>query len=118
MSAVPVIVLFLGAAAIGLYLGLGYLRGWPRRPVMIGLHILLGVGGLEAMATLLWGPNADGPVSASGAAAAVAFVATMFVGLLAPMVGRRSRPTMNLALSLHAATALSGIVLLLVWVLR
>lgn len=116
MTAIPVILLFLGTAAVGLYLGIGYLKGWPRRPALIGVHILFGIGGLEVMATLLWGPTADVPVPTLGAAAAVAFVATMFIGLLAPMVGRRSRQTMNVALSLHAAAALSGIGLLLIWI--
>jgi hypothetical protein len=42
----------------------------------------------------------------------------LFSGLVAPMIGRRSRATMNFALAVHVTAAAAGFVLCLVWFLR
>jgi hypothetical protein len=44
-----------------------------------------------------------------------ALLLALFTGLLAPMIGRRSRNTMNLALATHASFAAVGFALLLAW---
>ena len=117
MKMIPVLVLFSGAVALGLYLGYEYLKRIPSRPVMIGIHLLLGAGGMELVAMLLAG-TPDGEAAPTGRlahAAAALLLLALFTGLLAPMIGRRSRPTMNAALATHACAAGAGFVLLLAW---
>ncbi len=114
---IPVLVLFSGAVALGLYLGYEYLRGIRSRPVMVGIHLLLGAGGMELVAMLLAGtPDGDAaPTGTLARAAAGLLLLALFTGILAPMIGRRSRPTMNAALATHAGAAGAGFVLLLAW---
>jgi len=118
MHALPVLLLLGAAAAIGLYMGQRHLRGARNRPMLIGVHLLLGIGGLEVMVMLLWGPDAD-PVGAGtrGAAglATILLAAALFCGLLAPLIGRGSRRLMTAALATHAGIAAAGVVALLVW---
>jgi len=119
VKAIPVVVLFGAAVCLGLILGLQYLRGVRSKPVMIGMHLLLGAGGLEVMVMTLSGAP-DGTVMWTGTlgrTAAGFLAAALFIGLLTPMVGRRSRQTMNVALATHATIASVGFVLLLAWVM-
>jgi len=118
MKALPVVILLGAAVCLGVIMGLEYLRGVRSRPAMIGIHLLLGAGGLEVLVMLL-NRTPDGEVMPAGplATAAAALVAlALFVGLLAPMIGRRSRRTMNVALATHASIASTGFLVLLVWV--
>jgi len=120
VKAIPIVVLMGAAVALGVLLGVEYLRRVRSKPVIIGIHLLLGAGGLEVFAVLLRG-TPDGEVMAPGlvgnAAAGLMFLA-MFTGLIAPMVGRKSRRTMNVALATHASVASLGFLLLLAWVIR
>lgn len=118
MNALPAVLLLGAAVCLGIYLGVEYLRGIRSRPVMIGLHLLLGAGGLEVIAMLLKG-TPDGTLVAAGTtghAAALLLLLAMFTGLTAPMVGRGSRRVMNVALAMHASAAAAGFLLLLAWV--
>ena len=118
MKALPVVIFFGAAACLGVILGLQYLKGIRSKPVMIGMHLLLGAAGLEVMVMTLAGAP-DGTVMWTGTlgrAAAGFLAAALFIGILSPMVGRRSRQTMNIALATHATVASVGVVLLLAWV--
>ncbi len=103
MAALPPTLFLTIAAGLGLYLGWLYLRGIRRKPVMIGLHLLLGAAGLETMVMMLRGlPN--GETSAAGAFGGIAaglLAAAMFSGLIAPMLCRGSRRTANLVVASH-----------------
>lgn len=120
MRAIPAVLLLTGAVALGVLLGIEYLRRVRSRPVVIGLHLLLGAGSLEVMAMLLHG-TPDGAATPArkvlqATAALLAFA--LCSGLVAPMVGRRSRSTMNAALGVHATSAAAGFVLCLYWFVR
>jgi hypothetical protein len=120
MKALPVVVLLGAAACLGVILGLNYLRGVRSRPGMIGIHFLLGAGGLEILVMLL-NRTPDGETMPAGpvATTAAGLVAlALFVGVLTPMIGRRSRRTMNVALATHAGIASTALVVLAVWVAR
>jgi len=119
MNAVPVLLFFTGTICLGLWLGLEYLRRVRSRPVMIGMHALLGAGGLEVMVMLLRGAP-DGstlPGTSLMRAAALLLLLAMMSGLLAPMIGRRSRRTMNVALAAHVGVAATGFALFLAMML-
>lgn len=115
MAIGPILILVCATAALGLLLGVRYLRREARKPMLIGLHLLLGIGALEVTAYSLWGAQQDGGVPKLGVAAAFALAAAMFIGLLAPIIGRRSRQTMSVALAAHASVATVGLALVLIW---
>jgi hypothetical protein len=117
MTTIPVIALLVAAAALGAYLLLLYVRG-VRKPVLIGLHLLLGFGGLETLVVLLKGtPNSDGfPAGPYGNVAAGFLALAAFSGLLAPIIGRRSNGTANLMVITHVGMGLAGLALCLAWV--
>jgi hypothetical protein len=105
------------AAALGLYLGLCYLRGRRNRPMLIGTHLLLGIGGAEALLLAHRSVASGGAASGSSQAnlALGLIAAAIFAGFLAPVVGRNSRATGNLALAAHATLAAAGVGVALVW---
>ncbi len=55
MIALPSLFLMSGAVAIGIYLGILYLRRERPRRLLLGGHILMGMGGLEQVALLIHG---------------------------------------------------------------
>lgn len=119
MAALPPALFLTIAAGLGLYLGWLYLRGIRRKPVMIGLHLLLGAAGLETTVMLLRGlPN--GTSSAAGAFGGIAaglLAAALFTGLIAPMLCRGSRRTANVVVASHAGVGLAGCALFIAWAL-
>ena len=117
MTAIPALLLLAAAVVLGIVLGVQYLQRRRSPPVLIGFHLLLGAGGLEVLAMLLHGTPDRRILPAGGliTIAAALVLAAMITGLLAPMVGRQSRRTMNVALALHVGVAAAGFVLLLVW---
>ena len=116
MTAIPVLVILTAAVLLGLYLGLLYLRG-DRKPALIGFHLLLGVGGLEALVMLLHG-TPDGSTTPDdgslGMTAAAFFAAALISGLTAALL-RRSPVTANVILATHAGAGTIGFVLFLAW---
>jgi hypothetical protein len=117
VRAIPAVLLLTGAVVLGVLLGIEYLRRVRSKPLVIGLHLLLGAGSLEVMAMLLHG-TPDGAATPAlkilqATAALMAFA--LCSGLVAPMIGRRSRSTMNAALGIHVAAAAAGFVLCLYW---
>jgi hypothetical protein len=96
------------------------LRGVRSKPVLIGLHLLLGAGSLEVMAMLLHGtPNGAAiPAGRILQATAALLAFALCSGLVASMIGRHSRSTMNAALTIHVAASAAGFVLCLYWFVR
>ena len=117
--AIPAVLLLGGAVVLGVLLGLDYLRRVRSRPTLIGLHLLLGAGAVEVVAMLLRGtPNgATIPAGTILQASAGLLAFALCSGLIAPMIGRRSRATMNVALLVHVTASAAGFVLCLVWLI-
>jgi hypothetical protein len=118
--AIPAVILLSGAVVLGVLLGIEYLRRVRSKPMVIGVHLLLGAGGLEVIAMLLRGTPDGGvmPAGAIGQAAAGLLAFAMCSGLVAPLIGRRSRATMNVALVTHVTASAAGFVLCLWWFAR
>ncbi|NVN86141.1 MAG: hypothetical protein HXX15_08615 [Rhodopseudomonas sp.] len=117
MTAIPVLVILSAATAIGLYLGLLYLRG-ERKPGLIAFHLLLGFGGLETLVMLLHGtPNgaAGATTGTFGYTAAGLFGVSAFSGFVAALA-RRSPVAANVVLGTHVTVGLAGFALFLAWV--
>ena len=55
VKAIPALVLLSAAMCLGVIMGIQYLRRVRSKPVMIGVHLLLGAGGLEVLAMMLRG---------------------------------------------------------------
>lgn len=117
MPALPAVLLLTGAAVLGLLLGRDYVRHVRSKPALIGFHLLLGAGGLEVTVMLLRGApsGAAMPVGLLLKAAAGLLGFALLSGLVAPIIGRRSRGTMNVALCVHVSAAASGFLLCLAW---
>ena len=106
----------LAAMALGLVLVACRLRG-IRKPVLIGLHLLLGLGALELLVVTLKGtPGADGlPAGDFGNVAAGCLALAAFIGLLTPILGRGSRLTANAMLVAHGSAGVAGVLLCIAW---
>jgi len=117
MTAIPALVFLTAATVLGVYLGFLYLRRIVRKPVLIGVHLLLGAAGIEMTVMLLRGtPGGEAtPAGTFGVVAAGLLALAMVSGLAAPLLGRRSRQTANIMLSTHAGIALAGFALFLAW---
>lgn len=116
MPVFPFILLPLGAMAMGLVLLVLHMRG-IRKPMLIGLHLLLGFGALELMVVLLKGtPSGDGlPAGDFGNASAGFMALAAFLGLLTPILGRRSRLTANAMLLAHGSAGVAGVLFCIAW---
>ncbi|MFY7960641.1 MAG: hypothetical protein ACOVVK_11245 [Elsteraceae bacterium] len=116
MTIIPALILICATAALGIFLGVRRLRRGARKPMLIGLHLLLGLGALESVAYSLWRTSPDGGSTQLGATAAGALAAALFIGLIAPILGRGSQRRMNVALTAHASVAAVGLAFALVWI--
>jgi hypothetical protein len=121
MHVTPAIVLLSASVALGLFLGLKYLRRVRSKPALIAVHLMLGGAGLEGMAMLLRG-TPDGTVTPSGLlgnTAALLLATAMLSGLATPMIAKRSpRKVGSIALATHVGFGASGFVLFLAWALQ
>jgi hypothetical protein len=104
MSATPVIVIFTAAVALGAVLFVLWLRD-QRRPVLIGVHLLLGAGGLEQLAMYM------GQTSLKPTAGAL-FAAALICGLVAALMREAPRAA-TAVLFTHIALGLAGFAVLL-----
>ncbi|MFZ1109480.1 MAG: hypothetical protein WAN43_14205 [Rhodomicrobium sp.] len=118
MIAIPALLMITVAVTIGVYLGLLYLRRVRPRKILLGAHILLGMGGLEQVAILIRGAPSGVILKAGsfGTAAAGLFALAMLSGFSAPLLGQRSRRNGEFMLATHAFVGIAGFVLLLFWV--
>ena len=114
MTATPVLVILGAASALGLYLGLLYLRG-VRKQGLVALHMLLGFGGL----VMLLHGTPDGATTTDsvsfGKIAAGLFAVSAFSGFIAALA-RRSPIGANVLLGTHVTVGLAGFALFLAWV--
>ncbi len=118
MITIPATLLITAAVLLGIYLGIFYLRGVRPRRILLGAHILMGMGGLEQVALLIHGAP-SGVIMRAGAygtGAAGLFALAMLSGLTAPLLGQKSRRNGEIMLATHASVGILGFVLLLVWV--
>ena len=116
MPMFPFIALPLAAMALGLVLVVLHLRG-IRKPFLIGLHLLLGLGALEVLVVLLKGTgSSEGfPAGDFGDVAAGCLALAAFVGLLTPILGRHSRLVANAMLVAHGSAGVAGVILCIAW---
>jgi len=103
----------LTAMALGLVLVMLRLRGL-RKPLLVGLHLLSGLGALELLVVLLKG-SPGLPAGDFGNVAAGFLALAGFIGLLTPILGRRSRLTANAMLMAHGGAGLAGVLLCIAW---
>ncbi|NDA46223.1 MAG: hypothetical protein EBY21_02890 [Alphaproteobacteria bacterium] len=116
MPIFPFILLPLAVMIVGFVLVAYYLRG-IRKPMIIGLHVLLGFGALEVIVVLLKGtPSGESlPAGDFGNLAAGLLALAGFLGLLSPILGRRSRQTAVLMLLAHGSAGFAGVLLCMAW---
>jgi hypothetical protein len=104
--------------AVGATLALLYLRGAAtRRPIVGVVHGLIGATGLCLLIAALQGPrhgDAMG-VGSFGSFAAVLFGIALVLGLLIPLLAKRSPRVTGVILAAHATVAITAFVLFLPW---
>ncbi len=119
MIALPVLALLAANVGLGLFLGWRYLTGQRSRSLLNGIHLLLGVGALEALAMVMNG-TPSGEILAPGrlgSTAAILVAVAMFGGLLASLMGGRKIDGADGVLLAHATAGFLGFVVFLVWIL-
>jgi hypothetical protein len=118
MITIPVLLLITSAVLLGIYLGVFYLRGVRPIRILLGAHILMGMGGLEQLALLIHGAPSGVILRAGsfGAAAGGFFAFAMLSGFTAPLLGQRSRRNGEIMLAAHATAGVVGFALLLAWI--
>jgi hypothetical protein len=115
----PAIAVFGTTVAIGLYMGLQYLKGVRNNRMLVGVHVLIGVAGLEVFALLLRGAP-DGTHMAEsnmGPAAALFLAAALFTGFVVPLIAPAKPGAVGPTLAVHASFGLVAFGVLLLWVL-
>jgi hypothetical protein len=121
MHLYPALVLLGASAALGVWLGLQYLRRVRAKPALIAVHLMLGGAGLEAFAVLLRGtPDGDVmPAGWLGNSAGILLAMAMLSGLATPLIAkRRPRRTGSIALAVHVGAGLAGFALFVTWLAR
>ena len=115
----PALVVFGSTVGIGLYMGLKYLRGERNNRMLVGVHVLIGIAGLEVLALLLRGAP-DGTrlaTSQLGPASALLLAAALFTGFLVPLIAAPRPAATGPALAVHAVLGTVAFGALLLWVL-
>ena len=112
MTTVPVLLVLAASAGLGLY----NLREWwlgRRRIGLIAAHLLLGVGGAEALVGLLHGSDLadDDPLRHTAKLVLLLLGAAIFTGFGAPLL--RKSGFANLALAAHVGAGLASFLLAL-----
>ncbi len=112
----PLILLPVATLILGLTLAFPLIRG-KRKSVLIGVHLLLGLGTLEMVVIMLKGwPIGDAiPAGVFGDWAAGFLALAAFFGLLRPVFGRRSKVKSNAMLLIHGSAGLAGVLLCIAW---
>ncbi len=118
MIALPSLLLVTGAVLLGIYLGIYYLRGVRPKRLLLGAHILMGLGGVEQVALLIHGAPSGAMASESLVKAAGGlFAFSIFAGFTAPLLAQSTRrQNGEIMLAAHAGLGLAGFVLLLIFV--
>jgi hypothetical protein len=112
MSTIPLLLVLSAAVGLGAYNLWGWWKGVHRVGV-IAAHLLLGVGGVEALVVTLHssGLPDDDPVRHTGRIAFYLLAAAIFTGFGSPLLRRTGLA--NLAIAAHVGAALAGFLLVL-----
>ena len=112
------VLLLTAAVALGGYLLVLWFRD-ARRPVLIGVHLLLGLGGVESLAVFLHQNDlADDPSVRRLALVALGlFGAAAFLGFTAPLSGKNYRVG-NSLLAAHVGSGVVGFLIFLTFFSR
>jgi hypothetical protein len=116
MTSLPIFLILIAAVALGgANLWLRF-RGM-RKPVLIGVHLLAGLASLEVLVYYLKDVNngEGSPAGPFGNVAAAFLGLAAFSGLIAPVLGRRSKLTSDLLVGTHVSCGLLGAVTALAW---
>jgi hypothetical protein len=116
VNTLPVTLVVSAAVALGLWIGVLYLKR-SRRPYLIGIHLLLGLGGMEQMVVLHQGTPAGEALRAGsyGTMALGLFALAMFTGLAAPLFWKQAPRAAEAVLATHATVGFAGFILFLAW---
>lgn len=113
MKSIVLILILTSAAALGAYLLLLWFRR-IRRPILVAVHLMLGVGGTETL--IMFVHNSDfAPDSLARrlALVAAAFLGVaIFSGFTAPLFGRNYRAA-NAMLAAHVSCGVAGFLIAL-----
>jgi hypothetical protein len=106
--------------AIGLWLGWGFLKRQPRSRMLVGVHLIIGLSMLEALAVMLKQATDSGDPAARPLAltASGLLAAALLTGLAGPLIGQSKPGTRTPILASHAAVALSAFGVVLLWAAR
>jgi uncharacterized membrane protein len=118
MVTLPSLLLVTGAVLLGIYLGIFYLRGVRPKRLLLGAHVLMGIGGVEQLALLIHG-TPSGAMAADSLLKATAglFALAIFSGLTAPLLAQSTgRKNGEFMLATHAGVGIAGFVVFLVWI--
>lgn len=120
MTWLPVLLLLTCGVGLGITMATRNWRGPPRKPVLIGLHILFGAGALEELVVSLHGTESVAALSSAngGSLTALLIAATLFIGFSVPLISRRAPQAARRVLVLHAATGLTAFAALIVWLAK
>jgi hypothetical protein len=118
MVALPSLLLVTGAVLLGIYLGIFYLRGVRPKRILLGAHILMGMGAVEQLALLIHGAPSGAMASESLVKAATGlFALAIFSGLTAPLIAQSTRrQNGEIMLAAHAGLGIAGFVVYLAWI--
>jgi hypothetical protein len=119
MTIAPALAVLGAAVLLGGWLGTRYLMGERNNRILVGLHLILGIAGLEVLMLLLKGaPDGRAAVTGStGMIAALILAVAMFTGLLVPILAPSRPRTIGPMIAVHAVVAAVGFGLLLLWAL-
>ena len=117
MTKLPIVAILLTATALGVANLMLRFRG-RRKPVLIGVHLLTGIGALEVLVYYLKDVNSGNglPPGAYGNVAAAFLGAATFIGLVSPVIGRKSPQLSNWLLAGHMSCGIIGVTTAIVWV--
>jgi hypothetical protein len=115
--ATPALIVFGLTVAIGLYMGLRFLKGERNSPMLIGTHFLLGAGGMEVLVLAIHGTPMTPPIPLGtyGQPVIILFVMALISGVAAQLVFKNSVSAGTIALGAHALIAATGFGLLVTW---
>jgi hypothetical protein len=113
-TAVPVVCLVTAAAALGAWLLVLWFRN-ARKPVLIGFHVLLGLGSAETLVVFLRTGGLDdaAPARRIALVCGACLVAAIASGFLAPLFGRDYRIAANTLLAAHVAAGVAAFAIVL-----
>jgi len=117
MTVWPAIAVFGTTVCIGIYMGWQYLMGVRNNRVLIGVHLVLGVIGLEVVAILIRQAfdSVDVPGGNWGRSAAVVLAVALLSGLTVPLLAPRYPRSITPGLVVHGVVGMVGFALLLAW---